>query len=136
MSATLKTDLGKIEYNEPYIASIAGYSALECYGLVGMSQKNITEMISNLFKGDNLKKGVKIKTDGSENVIVELYITVKYGVSLAAVAENIIDKVKSKERCASRKAGGTGIMYTVLVDGKECHLYYEFDKWFMERKSA
>jgi hypothetical protein len=22
------------------------------------------------------------------------------------------------------------------VDGKECHLYYEFDKWFMERKSA
>ena len=94
MSATLKTDLGKIEYNEPYIASIAGYSALECYGLVGMSQKNITEMISNLFKGDNLKKGVKLKTDGSENVIVELYITVKYGVSLAAVAENIIDKVK------------------------------------------
>ena len=41
----------------------------------------------------------------------------------------LIDKVKSK-------AGGTGIMYTVMVDGKECHLYYEFDKWFMERKSA
>ena len=34
----------------------------------------------------------------------------------------LIDKVKSKERCASRKAGGTGIMYTVMVDGKECHL--------------
>ena len=45
-----------------------------------------------------------------------------------------IDKVKSKERCASRKAGGTGIMYTVVVVGKECHLYFEFDKWFMERK--
>ena len=29
----------------------------------------------------------------------------------------LIDKVKSKERCASRKAGGTGIMYTVMVDG-------------------
>ena len=47
-----------------------------------------------------------------------------------------IDKVKSKERCASRKAGGTGIMYTVVVAGKECHLYFEFDKWFMERKFA
>ena len=34
----------------------------------------------------------------------------------------LIDKVKSEERCASRKAGGTGIMYTVMVDGKECHL--------------
>ncbi len=94
MSATLKIDLGKIIYDEDYIASIAGYSALECYGLVGMSQKNMSEMFTNLFKGDNLKKGVKIKTDGSENIIIELYITVKYGVSLSAVAENIIDKVK------------------------------------------
>lgn len=45
-----------------------------------------------------------------------------------------IDQIKAKERCASRKAGGTGIMYTVMVDGKECHLFYEFDKWFMERR--
>lgn len=45
-----------------------------------------------------------------------------------------IDRIKAKERCVSRKAGGTGIMYTVMVDGKECHLFYEFDKWFMERK--
>ena len=94
MSAALKNDLGTITYTEDYVASIAGISAMECYGLVGMSQKNITEAITNLFKGDNLKKGVKVKTDGSENVVVELYITVKYGVSLSAVAENIIDKVK------------------------------------------
>ena len=45
-----------------------------------------------------------------------------------------IDRIKATERCASRKAGGTGIMYTVMVDGKECHLFYEFDKWFMERR--
>ena len=35
----------------------------------------------------------------------------------------IIDKVKSKERCASRKAGGTGIMSTVFVEGIACPLY-------------
>ena len=45
-----------------------------------------------------------------------------------------IDQIKNKERCASRKAGGTGIRYTAMVGGKECHLYYEFDKWFMERR--
>ncbi len=29
-------------------------------------------MIANLFKGDNLQKGVqRIKTDGSENIVVE-----------------------------------------------------------------
>ena len=27
----------------------------------------------------------------------------------------LIDKVKSKERCASRKAGGTGIMYAIYI---------------------
>lgn len=45
-----------------------------------------------------------------------------------------IDKIKKVERCASRKAGGTGIMYTCLVGGKECHLTHEVDKFFMERK--
>ena len=32
--------------------------------------------------------------------------------------------------------GGRGGDVIFEVDGKECHLYYEFDKWFMERKSA
>ena len=79
-----------------------------------------------------------------ENYKVYVEVTVKFstdGVMMPVEfiwedgTKYIIDKVKSKERCASRKAGGTGIMYTVLVDGKECHLYSEFDKWFMERKS-
>ena len=74
-----------------------------------------------------------------ENYKVYVEVTVKFstdGVMMPVEfiwedgTKYIIDKVKSKERCASRKAGGTGIMYT------ECHLYYEFDKWFMERKSA
>lgn len=45
-----------------------------------------------------------------------------------------IDRIKKKEMQASRKAGGTGLMYTCIVDGKECHLYYEVDKFFMEKK--
>ena len=42
-----------------------------------------------------------------------------------------VDRILARERCASRKAGGTGICYTIMVNGKESHLYYEFDKWFM-----
>ena len=40
------------------------------------------------------------------------------------------------ERCASRKAGGVGVMYTCMIQGQESHLFYEVDKWFMERKTA
>ena len=47
-----------------------------------------------------------------------------------------VDRILARERCASRKAGGTGICYTVMVNGKESHLYYEFDKWFMERRCS
>lgn len=28
------------------------------------------------------------------------------------------------------------MLYHPEYTGKPCHLYYEFDKWFMERKSA
>ena len=48
-----------------------------------------------------------------------------------------IERVKNIQRCASRKAGGCGIMYTCIVQGKETHLYFEDDsagRWFLERK--
>ena len=52
-------------------------------------------MIANLFKGDNLQKGVHGSRRTDLKILSSsLYITVKYGVSLSAVAENIIDKVK------------------------------------------
>ncbi|MDL2237732.1 Asp23/Gls24 family envelope stress response protein [Christensenellaceae bacterium OttesenSCG-928-K19] len=94
MSAVLKNEYGTITYDEGYLATVAGLSATESYGLVGMNNKHIGESIVGLFTSDSLKKGVDIKADGSENIVVKLYVTMKYGVSLSAVAENIIDKVK------------------------------------------
>ena len=47
-----------------------------------------------------------------------------------------IDKVKSKVSCHCRKAGGSVMIYKLLVAGNLFHLYFEFDKWFMERKFA
>ncbi len=46
-----------------------------------------------------------------------------------------IDRVKQIERCASRRAGGAGIMYTCQVQGQEMHLFYEENmRWFLESK--
>ena len=46
-----------------------------------------------------------------------------------------IQKVKDVSRAASRKAGGVGIRYTCIIDGRECHLYYEDNNmWFVEGK--
>ena len=46
-----------------------------------------------------------------------------------------IQKVKDVSRAASRKAGGVGIRYTCIIDGRESHLYYEDNNmWFVEGK--
>ena len=46
-----------------------------------------------------------------------------------------IQKVKDVCRAASRKAGGVGIRYTCIIDGRESHLYYEDNNmWFVEAK--
>ena len=46
-----------------------------------------------------------------------------------------IQKVKDVCRAVSRKAGGVGIRYTCIIDGRESHLYYEDNNmWFVEGK--
>ena len=47
-----------------------------------------------------------------------------------------IDKVLYKCRATSKKVGGGGIRYTVLIRGKESFLFHEGDKWFVEAKIA
>ncbi len=95
MSAILKNDMGKIIFADSYLTAIVGTSASECYGIVGMSDRNVGTSILNAFKNDSgVSKGVRVITDETENVKIELYVTVRYGVTLSTVAENIIDKVK------------------------------------------
>lgn len=45
-----------------------------------------------------------------------------------------IDKVTDIRRAASTKVGGTGIRYTIYVDGKQSYLFEDENKWFIEAK--
>lgn len=48
-----------------------------------------------------------------------------------------IQRVKDIRRTASLKAGGVGMRYTCIVNGRESYLYYEDNNmWFMERAGA
>ena len=46
----------------------------------------------------------------------------------------VVDKVIEVKNRASLKVGGFGERYTVRILGQETYLYYEFDKWFVEKK--
>lgn len=45
-----------------------------------------------------------------------------------------IDQILYKCRAASKKVGGGGIRYTVLIRGREFYLFQEGSKWFVEAK--
>lgn len=56
-----------------------------------------------------------------------------------------IDKVKDVCQAASRRAGGQGDRYTILVNGRETYLFFErsanrsgrvIGTWYVERRSA
>ena len=94
MAAELVTDLGKITIADDLISNIAGYAAVENYGIVGMNAKTTSDSLVELFGIDNLKRGVKVTLASANVVDIDLYVTLEYGVSLPAVAENTKSNVK------------------------------------------
>lgn len=96
MPGIVQTELGKIVITEDLIANVAGYAAIENYGIVGMSSKTAADTLIQLIGGDNLKRGVKVSVlNGNENEVdIELFVTLMYGVSLPAVAQNAMQNVR------------------------------------------
>lgn len=84
---------GKITVAREVIANIAGLAAMECYGLVGMSSRNMQDGIADLLGLDKLNRGVLVNID-EEHIKLELNIIVEYGTNIHEVANNIIDKVR------------------------------------------
>lgn len=94
MPKVMQTELGKIAISEDVIATVAGFAALDSYGLVGMaSQKKVKDSISDLLGRENPGRGVQVVVNDDE-VNVELYIIVGYGTKISEVAHNVMEKVK------------------------------------------
>jgi len=95
MDCKFRTQLGQVTVDEDVITKVAGYAALECYGIVGMASKRSTDGIVQLMGRENLGRGERIQAT-DDSVTVDLFIIVEYGISISAVASTIIDQVKYK----------------------------------------
>ena len=95
MDCKFQTELGTVTVNEEVLLKVAGYAALECYGIVGMASKRSTDGIVQLMGRENLGRGVKIRANG-DKLDIDLFIIVEYGISISAVAAAIIETVKYK----------------------------------------
>lgn len=68
---------------------------------------------------------VKVSSEGD---IYPLAITYENGV----VYE--IERLKKRCRAHAMKVGGTGIRYTIVVNGQETYLFEDEGRWFVESK--
>jgi len=48
--------------------------------------------------------------------------------------EFAIDRVIDARRAASLKGGGVGMRYTCIIQEKQTYLFWDENRWFMERK--
>ena len=84
---------GKISISGDAIAVVAGFSALECYGVIDLVSHSIKDSVKYLIKKQPYAKGVKI-INNANRITVDIYCILKYGVSLSAVGENLKKAVK------------------------------------------
>jgi uncharacterized alkaline shock family protein YloU len=93
VGAKIVNELGVLEITDEVLSILAGITAIECYGIVGMASKRATDGLVELLGRDNLSRGVRVHSQGDE-IIIDIFIIVEYGISIAAVAKNVIDTVK------------------------------------------
>lgn len=95
MKGHMNTKIGEVSIDIDVLAKYAGSSAVECFGVVGMASVNMKDGLVKLLLRESLSHGVNIILDNNK-IIIDLHIIVSYGVSISAVAENLISNVKYK----------------------------------------
>ena len=90
---TEETFLGRIEISPTAIASLAGQAVLECYGVVGMANKNLRDGIAEILPGSTYRRGIEVKLIDHRNVI-DLYVVIQYGTRISEVTHGIMNRVK------------------------------------------
>lgn len=93
MSIKINNTFGDVIIKREVVATIAAVSAMECYGLVGMTYKSAKNGLAKLLKGEQLSKGVEVEVL-EDGVCISLFVIIQFGTKISVVAENIIEKVK------------------------------------------
>lgn len=92
MNSLEQNQLGKVEIAPEVIEVIAGIAASEVEGIAQMRGNFASGVVERLGK-KNHGKGVKVEL-GEEGIVVDVYCTIKFGVSIPTVAQKIQDNIR------------------------------------------
>jgi len=90
---------GSVYIANEVLADLAGYAAMESYGVVGMANASFLEGAAQILPQHRLRRGVRVTESIGEGaqpgaVEIDLFVVIEYGTNLAEVSRNLADRVK------------------------------------------
>ena len=95
MKGRISNKMGEIQINPDVIALYAGTIAVECFGIVGMAAVSMKDGLVKLLKRESLTHGINVNIQDN-HITIDFHVIVAYGISISAVADNLIENVKYK----------------------------------------
>lgn len=90
----VKNHIGCIELSSNYLKKLIAKTAASCFGVVGMNSYGPAQSIRSLVGcEDAFDNGVIIRQSNNA-LIVDLHISVSYGINITAIVDSIINKVR------------------------------------------
>ena len=84
---------GTLRVSNDCISDLAGYAAMQCYGIVGMAFTDADEGVTRLLPVAGLRKGIDVSQEG-DGLVVDMHVVVEQGVNMASVSKNLSDAVR------------------------------------------
>ena len=110
----IENHMGTIEISQEYFSYLVGNAVSACYGVAGMvrsgPRQGLRSVLSRRAYADD---GVRVRSDG-DSLIVDVHISVIYGMNISAIAKSIVNKVRYTVEEAT---GLTVKKVNVFVDG-------------------
>jgi uncharacterized alkaline shock family protein YloU len=123
------TERGTIEVAPQAIATLAGRAVAECPGVVGIADKHLRFGVADLLPAEHYLRGVDVRIVSdrlserigerlgkavNERIEIDLYLVVEYGLPIAAVAHEAIERVKAT---VDATLGMPRVQVNVIIQG-------------------
>lgn len=83
---------GRILISEEAVAELAGHTAMQSYGVVGMDHPSWGTRLRRLFRMEGQSRGIKV-TLTEKDVQIDLYIVVENGTNMQEISRNLAEQV-------------------------------------------
>ena len=88
------SEQGEITVSSAVFSNITGMAATNCFGVMGMAYRSMTDGLVHLLRREAMSKGVNVIYHEDESITIELHIIVENGVNIPAVCHSIMNEVR------------------------------------------